>query len=201
MGSKMICDENECFHIQSLCPKVSCFHTSDVQESVCHLNVKDIKSSDSEVLVPSSNAAIGGQSNIPYNASDTTFEESVTNSKSLEKSVDANKSDQFGITSIEVKDTVVESGIVNEISGKNDGVSSETNIVSNENLEWTGEDISLINPDVTQTQSTREVSANSMSTDKSSYKESDGATSESCETNISLQYLTDEGKANNISKI
>ena len=32
---------------------------SDVQESVCHLNVKDIKSSDSEVLVPSSNAAIG----------------------------------------------------------------------------------------------------------------------------------------------
>ena len=39
-----------------------------------------------------------------------------------------------------------------------------------------------------------------MSTDKSSYKESDGVTSESHETNISLQYLTDEGKANNISK-
>ena len=115
--------------------------------------------------------------------------------------MDANKSDQFRITSIEVKDTVVESGIVNKISGKNDSVSSETNIVSNENLEWTGEDMSPINPDVTQTQSTREVSANSMSTDKSSYKESDGATSESCETNISLQYLTDEGKANNISKI
>ena len=32
---------------------------SDVQESECHLNVKDIKSSESDVLVPSSNAAIG----------------------------------------------------------------------------------------------------------------------------------------------
>ena len=52
--------------------------TVDVQESACHLNVKDIKSSDSEVLVPSTNAAIAGRSNIPYNVSDTTFDESVT---------------------------------------------------------------------------------------------------------------------------
>ena len=37
----------------------------DVQESACHLNVKDIKSSDSEVLVPSTNAAIAGRSKIP----------------------------------------------------------------------------------------------------------------------------------------
>ena len=139
MGSKMICDENECFLIQSLCLKVSCFHTSDVQESVCHLNVKDIKSSDSEVLVPTSNAVIGAQSNIPYNASDTTFEESVTNSQSFEKSLDANRRDKFGITSIEVKHTVVQSGIVHKISGKSDSGSSETNIVSNENTERTGE--------------------------------------------------------------
>ena len=131
--------------------------------------------------------------------SDTTFEESVTNSQSFEKSLDANRRDQFGIMSIEVKDTVVQSGIVHKISGKSDSGSSETNIVSNENIEWTGENISLINPNVTQTQSTMEMSANSMSTDKSSYKESDCVTSESCETNISLQYLTDEGKANNIS--
>ena len=133
---------------------------------MCHLNVKDIKSSDSKVLVPTSNAAIGVQSNIPYNASDTTFEESVTNSQSFEKSLDPNRSDQFRITSIEVKDTVVQSGIVHEISGKSDSGSSETNIVSNENIEQTGENISLINPDVTQTQSTMEMSANSISTDK-----------------------------------
>ena len=142
----------------------------DVQESVCHLNVKDIKSSDSKVLVPSSNAAIVGQSNIPYNTSDTTFDESLTNSQSVEKHLDANSSDQFGI-----KDTVVQSGIVNDISGKSDGVSHETNTVANENLERTGENISPINPDVTQTQSSMEMTTNSMSTDKSSYKESDGA--------------------------
>ena len=122
-----------------------------------HLNVKDIKSSDSKVLVPSSNAAIGVQSNILYNASDTTFEESVTNSQSFEKSLDANRSDQFRITSIEVKDTVVQSGIVHKISGKSESGSSETKIVSNENIERTGENISLINPDVTQTQSTIEI--------------------------------------------
>ena len=37
-----------------------------------------IKSSDSEVLVLSSNAAIAAKSNILYNVSDTTFGESVT---------------------------------------------------------------------------------------------------------------------------
>ena len=103
-----------------------------------HFDVKDIKSSDSKVLVPSSNAAIGVQSNILYNASDTTFEKSVTNSQSFEKSLDANRSDQLGITSIEVKDTVVQSGIVHKISGKSDRGSSETNIVSNENIYYWG---------------------------------------------------------------
>ena len=33
---------------------------------------------------------------------------------------------------------------------KKDGGSSETNIVSKENIEWTGENISPINPDVTE---------------------------------------------------
>ena len=53
-------------------------HKSDVQESVCHLNVKDIKSLDSEVLVPSSHAVIAGRSNIWQNVSDTTLDESLT---------------------------------------------------------------------------------------------------------------------------
>ena len=53
-----------------------------------------------------------------------------------------------------------------------------------------------INPDVTDNQSTMEMSTHSVGTDKSSYKESDGATSESHETNMSLQYLTDEGTNN-----
>ena len=57
----------------------------------------------------------------------------------------------------------------------------------------TGEMMLPINPDVTENQSTMEVSTHSMGTDKSSYKESDCGTSESRETNISLQYLTDEG--------
>ena len=36
MGSRVICDENNCFHIQSLCPRASCFHVSfpKVQGSV-----------------------------------------------------------------------------------------------------------------------------------------------------------------------
>ena len=123
---------------------------SDVQESVFHLNVKDIKSSDGEVLVPSSNAAIAGQSNIPYNASDTTFDDSLTTVQNVNKSVDEHTSDQCAMASMEVKDTVVQSGIVNDISGKKNGGSSETNIVSKENIEWTGENISPINPDVTE---------------------------------------------------
>ena len=53
-----------------------------------------------------------------------------------------------------------------------------------------------INPHVTDNQSTMEMSTHSMGTDKSSYKESDGATLESRETNMSLQYLTDEGTNN-----
>ena len=79
----------------------------DVQESVCHLNVKDIKSSDSEVLVPSTNAAIAGRSNIPYNVSDTTFDESVTTVQSLKKSVEEHVSDECKSNLREVEDTVV----------------------------------------------------------------------------------------------
>ena len=60
----------------------------------------------------------------------------------------------------------------------------------------TGENNLPMKPDVTDSLSTIEVSTQSTSTDKSSYKESDGATLESHETNISLQYLTDEGKNN-----
>ena len=54
----------------------------NVQEIRGHLHVKDIQSSDSEVLVPSSNAAIAGLSSIPYNMSDTTFDDSVVQSPS-----------------------------------------------------------------------------------------------------------------------
>ena len=53
-----------------------------------------------------------------------------------------------------------------------------------------------INPDVTDNQLTMEMSTHSVGTDKSSYKESDGATLESRETNMSLQDLTDEGTNN-----
>ena len=174
---------------------------SDVQESVCHLNVKDIKSSDSEVLVPSSNAAIAGKSNILYNVSDTTFDESVTTVQSLNKSVDEHTSDQCNSDSREVKDTVVQSGIVNGMTEKGDGESHENRSAAKENSEVTGENNLPINPDVTESQSTMEVSTHSMSTDKYSYKESDGAISESRETNMSLQYLTDEGAINIIFTI
>ena len=54
---------------------------------------------------------------------------------------------------------------------------------------------------MTENQSTMEVSTHSMGTDKSSYKESDGATLESHETSMSLQYLTDEGTNNIIYTI
>ena len=108
---------------------------------------------------------------------------------------------QCTMESMEVKDTVVQSGIVKEISDKCDDDSSENKIVSKENIEVTGRHISPINPDVTESQLTMEVSAHSMNTEKSSYKESDGATLESCETNMSLQYLTDEGTNNIIYTI
>ena len=163
----------------------------DVQESVCHLNVKDIKSLDSEVLVPSTNAAIAGRSNIPYNVSDTTFDESVTTVQSLKNSVEEHASDECKSDLREVED-----GIVNGMSDKGDDESNEKGSAEKENSEVTGENNLPMKPDVTESQSTMEVSTQSMSTDKSSYKESDGATSESHETNISLQYLTDEGKNN-----
>ena len=163
------------------------FHKSDVQESVCHLNVKDIKSSDSKVLVPSSNAVIAGRINIPHNVSDTTFDESVTTVGSLNKSVDEHTNDQCTRESREVTDTVVESAIE---KGNGNGSAEK------EYREVTVEKNLPINPDVTENQSTMEMSTHSTGTDKSSYKESDGATSESRETNMSLQYLTDEGKNN-----
>ena len=165
----------------------------DVQESGCHLNVKDIKSSDNEVIVPSTNA---GRSNIPYNVSDTTFDESVTTVQSLKKSVEEHASDECKSDLREVEDTVVKNGIVNAMSEKGDDESNERGSAEKENSEVTGENNLLMKPDVTESQSTMEVSTNSMSTDKSSYKESDGATSESRETNIFLQYLTDEGRNN-----
>ena len=65
-----------------------------------------------------------------------------------------------------------------------------------ENSEVTGKNVSPLNTDVTESESTMEVSTNSMDTEKSSYKESDAVTSESHDSNISLQYLTDEGKNN-----
>ena len=166
-------------------------HKSDVQESVCHLNVKDIKSSDSKVLVPSSNAVIAGRSNILHNVSDTTFDESVTTVGSLNKSVDEHPNDHCTRESREVTDTVVESAIE-----KGDGESNGNGSAEKEDGEVTVEKNLPMNPDVTDNQLTMEMSTHSMGTDKSSYKESDGATSESRETNMSLQYLTDEGKNN-----
>ena len=164
-------------------------HKCDVQESVCHLNVKDIKSSDSEVLVPSSNAVIVGRSNILHNVSDTTWDESVTTVGTLNKSVDEHTNDQCTRDSREVTDAVVKSAI-----DKGDGESNGNGSTEQEYCEVTVEKKLPINPDVTDNQSTMEMSTHSMGTDKSSYKESDGATSESRETNMSLQYLTDEGK-------
>ena len=172
-----------------------------VQESVGHLNVKDIKSSDSEVLVPSSNAVIVGLSNILYNVSDTTFDDSVPTVNSLNKSVDDSTSDQCNIDSSEVTDSVVQTGIVHAINEKGDFQSNQNTNAEKEKSEVTGENDLPINPDVTETQLTMEVSTHSMGTDKSSYKETDGGTSESCETNISLQYLTDEGTNNTIYEI
>ena len=167
------------------------FHKSDVQETVCHLNVKDIKSSDSEVLVPSSNAVIAGRSNIPHNVSDTTFDESVTTVGSLNKSVDEHTNDQCTRESREVTDTVVESAIE-----KGYGDSNGNGSAKKEYREVTVEKNLPMNRDVTENQLTMEMSTHSTGTDKSSYKESDGAISESRETNMSLQYLTDEGKNN-----
>ena len=79
-----------------------------VQESYGHLNVKDIKSSDSEVLVPSSNAAIAGLSNIPYNMSDTTFDDSVPTVNTVNNLVDNITSDHSNFESGEVRDSVVQ---------------------------------------------------------------------------------------------
>ena len=137
---------------------------ADVQESVCHLNVKDIKSSDSEVLVPSSNAEIAGRSNIPYNVSDTTFDESVTTVQSLNKLVDEHAIDECNSDSSQVEDTVVQSGIVNGMTEKGDSESNENGGTEKENSEVTGESNLPMKPDVTESQSTMEVSTHSMST-------------------------------------
>ena len=165
-----------------------------VHESYDHLNVKDIKSSDSEVLVPSSNAAIAGLSNIPYNVSDTTFDDSVQTVNTVNNSVDNITSDQCNMESGTVRDSVVQSGIVDGINDKDVMENTENTINDKENLEVTGKNVLPMNADVTETESTMEVSTHSMGTDKSSYKESDAGTSESRESNISLQYLADEGK-------
>ena len=162
-------------------------------ETVSHLNVKDITSGDSEVLVPSSNAEIAGRSNIPCNVSDTTFDESVKTVESLQMSLDEQTSAQCTSDSMELKDRVVQSGSVNGINEKENCESDQNRNDSKEMSQVTGEMMLPINPDVTENQSTMEVSTHSMGTDKSSYKESDCGTSESRETNISLQYLTDEG--------
>ena len=85
------------------------------------------------------------------------------------------------------------------MDGKTDKVGTENNenkIHDKENSEVTGENVSAMNADVTETGSMMDVSTPSMDTEKLSYKESDGVTSESWDTNISLQYLTDEGKNN-----
>ena len=100
-------------------------HKCDVQESVYHLNVKDIKSSDSEVLVPSSNAVIAGRSNIPHNVSDTTWDESVTTVGKLNKLVDEQTNDQCTRDSREVTDTVVKSATDKGDGESNGDVSAE----------------------------------------------------------------------------
>ena len=110
---------------------------------------------------------------------------------SLNKSVDEHTNDQCTRESREVTDTVVESAIE-----KGDGESNGNGCVEKEYCEVTVEKNLMMNPDVTDNQSTMEMSTHSMGTDKSSYKESDGSTSESHKTNMFLQYLTDEGKNN-----
>ena len=59
--------------------------------------------------MPSSNAAIAGLSSIPYNTSDTTFDDSVATVKTYNKSVDNITSDHSYIKSAEVTDRVVQS--------------------------------------------------------------------------------------------
>ena len=140
---------------------------------------------------PSSNAVIAGRSNIPHNVSDTTWDESVTTVGTLNKLVDEHTNDQCTRDSREVTDTVVKSAI-----DKGDGESNGDVSAKQEYCEVTVEKKLPMNPHVTDNQSTMEMSTHSMGTDKSSYKESDGATSESRETNMSLQYLTDEGTNN-----
>ena len=134
---------------------------------------------------------IAGRSNIPHNVSDTTWDESVTTVGTLNKLVDEHTNDQCTRDSREVTDTVVKSAI-----DKGDGESNGDVSAKQEYCEVTVEKNLPMNPHVTDSQSTMEMSTHSMGTDKSSYKESDGATSESHETNMSLQYLTDEGTNN-----
>ena len=136
-------------------------HKCDVQESVWFLNVKDIKSSDSEVLVPSSNAVIAGRSNILHNVSDTTWDESVIAVGTLSKSVDEHTNDQCTRDSREVTDTVVKSAI-----DKGDGESNGNGSAEQEFHEVTVEKNLPINPEVTDNQSTMEMSTHSMGTDK-----------------------------------
>ena len=171
-------------------------HNSDGQENVYHLKITDITSGDSKVLVPSSNAEIAGKMNIHGNVSDTTFDESMKTVQSVQQLVHEHSSDECTRNGTEVKDTVVQSSIVNGTNEKIHVESDQSRRDAKEDNRVPVATISPINPDVTETQSTMEVSAHYMGTDNSSYKESDGVTSESRETNLSLQYLTDEGKYN-----
>ena len=145
------------------------------------------------MLVPSSNAEKAGRSNILCNVSDTTFDERVKTVESLQMSLNEQTSAQCNSDSTELKDRVVQSGSVNGINEKENCESDQNRNDSKEMSQVTGEMMLPINPDVAENQSTMEVSTHSMGTDKSSYKESDCGTLESRETNISLQYLTDEG--------
>ena len=162
--------------------------------------MKDIKSSDSEVLVPSSNAAIAGLSNIPYNMSDTTFDDSVPSVNTVNKSVDNITSDHSYIKSGEVTDSVVQSAFMDGNTEKIVMKNNAKKIDDKQNWEVTGKNVSPLNADVTESESTMEVSTYSMDTEKLSYKESDAVTSESHDSNISLQYLMDEGKIINLMK-
>ena len=129
----------------------------DIQESACYLNVKDIKSLDNEVLVPSTNAAIAGRSNIPYNVSDTTFDKSVTTLQNSKKLVEEHASDECKSDLREVEDTVVKNGIVNAMSEKGDDDSNEKGSAEKENSEVTCENNLPMKPDVTESLSTIEV--------------------------------------------
>ena len=93
-------------------------HNSDGQENVYHLKITDITSGDSEVLVPSSNAEIAGKMNIHGNVSDTTFDESMKMVQSVQQSVHEHTSDECTRNGTEVKDMVVQSGIVNGTNEK-----------------------------------------------------------------------------------